>query len=288
MKNLIVIIILIALIILGFMFISQDEPMVTESKLSLSELNLEALEEGHYEGWAIFGEEKISTGKFNIGDNLVFNTGLDLSNADKIVITIEPEGDTDDVPSGIVVLTGDLVSGEASLEFPVSFEGISGGYILATPTDGPDSNETSGVWFLELPEPLNSSLILPELPGGWVYEGWVVNKGTPLTSGRFTDVSDADDFEGFSGAEPGPDFPGEDYLVNAPEGTEFPINLADGQSLVVISVEPNLDGVDPAGEAPFSIKPLVGEVLLDSSDHTNYSMEVNLMSVPSGIATISQ
>ena len=36
------------------------------STLGFSFAGLERLDAGHYEGWAIFGEEKVSTGKFNL------------------------------------------------------------------------------------------------------------------------------------------------------------------------------------------------------------------------------
>jgi hypothetical protein len=125
------------------------------------------------------------------------------------------------------------------------------------------------------------------LGAGWIYEGWVVNTGTPLTSGRFSNAEGVDLFDGYSGTEPGPPFPGEDYLVNAPAGLTFPIDLSDGESLAVISVEPDLDGSDPTGEAPFAVKPLVGSIPLDADDHVNYTMDQNLASVPSGTATLS-
>ena len=258
----------------------------TGSTLTLSFDQLEALEKGHYEGWAIFGDEKVSTGTFNIGDVLSFSVSRDLTDADMIVITIEPEGGSDKVPSGIVVLAGELNGNSVNLKFPVDFSGASGIYILATPTNGDDSDENSGIWFLQVPP--QAGLELPTLPSGWTYEGWAVNKGMPLTSGKFASGNGADNFNGYSGPEAGPPFPGEDYLQNAPQGITFPINLADGASLAVISVEPDLDGADPTGTGPFQIKPLVANIPLGANDHTNYDMNLNLSSVPSGLAEISK
>jgi len=247
---------------------------------------LEPLTQGHYEGWAIIGEEKISTGKFNIGDKLSFSVA-DISAASKIVVTIEPDGDTDEIPSGVVVLAGDLVENNAALSFPVDLSQVSGKYILATPTNGDETIETSGIWFLQLPPPPSAGLVLPELPSGWIYEGWAVNQETPLTSGKFASPDGIDNFDGYSGSEPGPPFPGEDYLVNAPEGVTFPLDLADGNSLAVISVEPDLDGVDPTGDAPFSIKPLVVEIPAGAADHVTYDLGQNLGSIPTGTAVLS-
>ena len=65
----------------------------------------------------------------------------------------------------------------------------------------------------------------------------------------------------FSGPMGGPPFPGEDFLINAPEGLTFPLDLS-GQ-VVVISVEPTPD----TSPKPYSIKPLAGLVPLDAADH---------------------
>jgi len=74
-------------------------------------------------------------------------------------------------------------------------------------------------------------------------------------------------------------------LVNAPEGIIFPLNLADGESLGVISVEPDANGVDITGDAPFSIKPLVGEIP-EGTDRVTYDLSLNLGSVPTGSAVL--
>ncbi|MDR6223505.1 anti-sigma factor [Methanococcoides alaskense] len=172
----------------------------TPNEMVLTFDGLEALEEGHYEGWAIFGEDKVSTGTFNVGDELSFVAPENIGEADVIVITIEPEGDVDATPSGVVVLVGNLSEGSAALEFPVDLSGASGSYILATPTNGADTNENSGIWFLDLPDS-SPALVLPALSDGWVYERWAVFEGTPLTSGRFTAVDEADGFDGYSGVQ---------------------------------------------------------------------------------------
>jgi hypothetical protein len=279
---------IIIVIILGaiavFLYYQSPTPLNT---ITFTLNGVEDVSPAHLEGWAIFGEEKVSTGKFDIGDTLSFTLERDLRGADLFVITIEAEGDTDAEPSGIVLLSGPLVDGTADLAFPVDFSDIAGTYILATPTDGADTNELSGIWFLQLPGPPTAGLSLPDLNEGWVYEGWVVNSGTPLTSGRFSSAEGVDLFDGYSSTEPGPPFPGEDYLENEPAGLTFPIDLSDGASLAVISVEPDLEGSDPTGDTPFAVKPLVGSIPLDAADHVNYNMDQNLESVPSGTATLS-
>ena len=115
---------------------------------------------------------------------------------------------------------------------------------------------------------------------GWKYEGWVVVDGTPVTSGKFTDVAMADESAPYSGSMSGPPFPGEDYLMNAPMGLTFPTDLA-GQT-AVISVEPEPDDT----EAPFTLKPLTGMIPMDATDHMVYDMDTNTGSLPTGTATI--
>ncbi|AWB28251.1 anti-sigma factor domain-containing protein [Halococcoides cellulosivorans] len=249
---------------------------------------LPALDQGHYEGWAIFdgGSEKLSTGTFSAGEEYVFEVDRDLSEAEKIVVTIEPDEDPSPDPSGVVVLAGSLSDGTADLSFPVSFEDASGSYILATPTNGGDSNERSGIWFLD-PSGPSASLDLPDLSGAnWTYEGWVVHGGMPLSTGRFDHPAMADDAAPYSGDQDGPPFPGEDFLQNAPSEMAFPTDLADGSSKAVISVEPDIDGTDPTGPAPFQVKPLAGPIPGDATDHTSYDLDVPDPKAPSGMATL--
>ena len=269
------------------------------STLSFNLVGLEPLASGHYEGWAIFGEEKVPTGKFNLtasgalqtleGQTVSsFEVERDLNGADMIVLTIEPDGDVDAVPSGIVVLAGPLSGTSATLAFPVDLGLIGGGYILATPTDDPDvtTNDVAGLWFLD-PSGPSAALTLPELPGGWVYEGWGVTQGTPLSSGAFTSADGADMAAPFSGPNPGPPFPGEDFVANLPSSISGAVDLSDGASTIVISIEPYLNGIDPTGTAPFSIKPLVGDVPAGLADHTLTALGQNLGTVPGGSASIS-
>jgi len=275
------------------------EPLMETLRLTLT--GFEPLQNGfHYEGWAIIDGAPVSTGKFNIDANggLVttsgasitdgdFVTGIDLSATATVVITIEPSGDTDALPADTHIAAGTLSGASAVLTVGHSaalgsdFADATGKYILATPTDGADNNENSGLWFLSLAmgDPA-AGLVLPTLPAGWKYEGWAVTGGTPVTSGTFTAVDMADDSAPFSGTMDGPPFPGEDYLSNAPAGLTFPTDLAGGTA--VISVEPSPDD----GGTPFTLKPLVGAIPGDATDHVTYSMDNNAAGMPSGTAAI--
>ena len=209
-----------------------------------------------------------------------------LSNTTTFVLTIEPNPDEDPAPSAVHILAGDFSgsSSTISVSHPAAlgndFSASTGTYILATPTDGAMTNENSGIWFLDLSSGNPAQgLFLPTLPNGWKYEGWTVINGTPVSTGTFTDATLADDANPYSSNMPGPPFPGEDFLVNAPAGLIFPTDIAGG--LAVISIEPDPDN----STNPFALKPLVGDIPMNATDHFNYDMNTNLSSFPTGTVT---
>ena len=292
---------LMVLAVIGTAACDDDPTDADPETLELSFTGLEPLTNGfHYEGWAIIDMAPVTTGKFNVDGNggLVdmngvaivggaFDTGVDLSDATAIVITIEEDGDVDAVPASTHIVAGTVTGGSADLSVGHAsalgddFMGASGSYILATPTNGDNTDENSGIWFLSLASGTAAEgLDLPTLPAGWQYEGWAVIGGTPVTTGRFTETDAVDLSDPFSGVEPGPPFPGEDFLVNAPAGLTFPTDLA-GET-AVISIEPEPDD----SPTPFTLKPLVGAIDANATDHVTYSIPTNLASFPTGTATI--
>jgi hypothetical protein len=256
---------------------------------------VEHLEDSFYELWAIHGNRKISAGSFNVAEDGTLVDGFghrarffsrrNPANADALVVTIEPLPDPDPDPSGIAILSGTPRQNSTRLRFPVDLSDAGGSFILATPTDEDSSNETAGVWFLD-PDPApGPSLQLPQLPDGWTWEGWGVTQGTPLSTGRFSSATGPDDSSQFSGPLPGPPFPGEDFLSNLPGTVSPPVDVADGSSTIVLTVEPDLAGNDPTGEGPFSIKPLVRAVPQGAADHQSIELMLDLSTVPSGRAS---
>jgi hypothetical protein len=292
---------LVAAMLVAALAVCDDSTSPSGDRLVLNFTGLEPLANGfHYEGWAITPAGPVSTGKFNVGTGGAvvtvggatitggeFATNVDLDAASAIVITIEPAGDVDAVPAATKILAGALASRSATLQISAtqalatSFSTATGKFILATPTDGMNNNETSGIWFLELVggSPV-AGLTLPSLPAGWIYEGWAVINGTPVTSGRFSSASGADLSAPFSGPQPGPPFPGEDYLVNAPSGLTFPANLQG--DMAVITVEP----VPDDSPAPFTLKPLTATIAANAADHVTITMTLNAASFPTGTATV--
>lgn len=273
------------------MFISCGDE---DSQLSLSITGLEDLGSGYaYEGWIMVEGEPKTTGVFNVNsEGNLSQTSFDI-NADDLeaatafILTIEPSPDPDPAPSNVHILAGDFSNESANLTVSDSraigtdFTDASGSYILATPTDGTPEDETSGVWFLD-----NSSgtavsgLSIPTLPEGWVYEGWAVIDGTPVTTGTFTSSEGVDAAAPYSGSAQGPPFPGEDFLTNAPSGLTFPTNLQG--ATIVISVEPVPDN----SPAPFLLKPLVGMTATDAPVHTILPMGNNASTTnPVGMAS---
>ena len=278
----------------SFLFSScgDDDASPSTSTLNASFDKLENLgDDATYEGWIIVDGNPISTGVFTVNDEgTPSKTGFDidtedLRNATAFVLTIEPSPDNDPAPSDVHILAGDISGTSASLSIShpaalgTSFTGATGKYILATPTNGEENDENSGVWFIDLTSGMPAAgLDLPALPdAGWAYEGWAVIDGQPVSTGTFTTASGADDFDGFSGGDAGPPFPGEDFLVNAPSGLTFPLDLSG--ATIVVSIEPVPDN----SPAPFVLKPLAGDVEANAIDHSTFELNnIAASTYPSG------
>lgn len=277
----------------AMIMVSCGDDDATDNQLNLTFSGLEDLGSDYaYEGWIMVDGSPKTTGVFTVDANGALSQSTfdldkdDLESATAFILTIEPSPDPDPAPSDVHVLAGDFGTDNASLTVSHSaaigtdFTDATGGYILATPTDDADDNETSGVWFLDPMAGPGASLSLPDLPSGWAYEGWAVIDGTPVTTGTFRSVSGADDSAPFSGDNSGPAYPGEDFLNNAPSGLTFPTDLRG--ATIVVSVEPVPDN----SPNPFALKPLLGMTSSDAEDHSLLSMDNNATaSNPTGTAT---
>lgn len=285
----------LALLAIGGLFAScssdDDNSGLSLSNLTINLTGLEALGDDFvYEGWIIVDGAPISTGRFS---SVSFPQSFpvdatQLANAAKFVLSIEPTIDPDAGPADTKILAGDF-NGNSEISvnsnLVADFSAATGSYILATPTDNDNTNESSGVWFLDNTNapPPTAGLSLPALSAGWKYEGWAVIGGMPISTGTFTNVAATDDAAPFSGsvALPAPNgadgfFPGEDFLENAPNGVTFPTDLKG--ATIVISVEPYPDN----SPAPFTLKPLAHVVPATAADHTVLTMGVGPVNVLTG------
>ena len=269
-----------------------SNPMDSTGKLQMNLSNLEMLGSDEiYEAWLIVDGQPESAGTFTV-DNMG-NTSTDelevdldmLNNATAFVLTIEPNPDPSPDPSDIKLIGGNFQSDMATVDVSHmaalgdDFTSAAGKYVLATPTTSDMTDELSGLWFLDLSSGMPATgLTLPALGSNWVYEGWAVIDGQPVSTGRFSTADMMDDNDMFSGTDASaPPFPGEDFITNAPTGLMFPTDLSGGTA--VISIEPEPDN----SAAPFMLKPLVGGISASAMDHVTYDLQnMSAASFPQG------
>ena len=255
--------------------------------VTLSFENLEDLGANFvYEGWALINGAPVSTGTFTVDadgnlSQYTFAVEARTYQIEAVVLTIEPYPDPDPAPSATHILAGNVRGRHARLTagHPAAlgdnFKTAAGSYILAVPSSS-STPYTNGIWWLNPAAGPGPSLDLPELPAGWVYEGWVVGNGGPISTGTFTDVAAADSDAGgpYAGPDATPPFPGQDF-VNPPTNL---VNHTD-----VISIEPYPDN----SPAPFTFKPLVDTVEDPGAPGVAQSMQNNADSFPTGHAQLS-
>ncbi|MEH6405928.1 MAG: hypothetical protein V7767_01480 [Leeuwenhoekiella sp.] len=274
---------------------SSDDDSSASSALTVDIIGLQQLSNtSEYEAWLIVEGLPVSMGRFtDVNFPKVFKTSSQILNsATQFKLSIEPGNDSNSSISNTVILSGNFAGNSAALTIEQSignFKDASGEFVLKTPTDdtnGVDNgNDQSGVYWYD-PMTATPGLNLPDLPLGWVYEGWVTlptSQGdVNVSTGTFRSATGMDDFAPYSSQRnPAPSFPGEDFLNNsvAPAGITFPTDLR-GKT-VFISIEPAAD----TSSEPFFLRPLNG-VAKDLSPSLN-SMNFNSASFPLGSAAIN-
>ena len=274
---------------------AQDGPTLSLHFDNLMPLN-EAVD-GLYEGWAIVDGAPVSTGVFNVNDmgepvypgggSVIeeFIPASNITGATDIKISLEPVGDSDPGPSGLIVLGG-AVSDEMA-ELMTGLEAVDATtacYILATPSDNhvDDMNDDQGIWYLAMPGPEPGFMDLPDIGPSWTYEGWVVDisGGAPMpySTGTFSVADDFDsDAAGPMGG--GPPFPGQDFV----EYQGGPVlDLDTGSFMAVVSIEPVPDN----SPAPFQFKPLAGLIPEDGVGGMHFLNNQTTATFPSGQAML--
>ncbi|HFQ95022.1 MAG TPA: anti-sigma factor [Anaerolineae bacterium] len=257
-----------------------SEDAMMQAALTLTFANLPNLgPDWAYEGWLIVDGKPVTTGVFTVDDHGMASAAefpVDahaLKNATAFVLTIEPSPDDDPAPNAIHIIGGDFDGDAAALTVShplalgVDFDGVNVSYILGAPSsENAKADYKKGIWW--------PGLNLPQLPQGWVYEGWVAGPDGPISTGRFTsgDMADSDGNGPMAGPKSGPSFPGQDFI-------NPPIDLTAGYA-AVISIEPDPDN----SPLPFSLKPFIDETIDDVSDHGSQDMETRTDAFPTGQA----
>lgn len=242
---------------------------------------LDPAAEGIYHLWALLERsESRSLGAFNIGagGQMVDTSGAPISEfrSDEfalretlgMLITIESETEVPQSPSGMQILSGTFIEGVARLTVPISsaITSGSGSLRIFSPTDGPNTNETSGFWMVDANG--DPSVFLPDTTAALVYEIFVDISGSSLKVGRFDRTDQADDLCRFCvDATLAPERPGDDLLVNGPDGIAFPASLAGTRITVSLEGRGNdflsrsqlivLEGFVPSSVTPEAIVPLI-------------------------------
>lgn len=302
-----------------------NDPTDAGVMLNVTFTNLATLSEGTYEGWVIdqLGTPH-STGTFTLAANGQHTFPSPIDDPQMFVLTVEPPGDADAVPSDQKLLGGAIVDGTAQLTSlglvsvdPMADFGTSPGtHVLLTPTTATDDDNDAGIWLLDPPAPGDAptaSVALPLLNPGWMYEGWVVyapgtanqmafsyGKFTPGTDGVLSG-RDSDAAGPLSGAPndlaAGPPFPGSDFVaLNGNPATmpttPFDFNgddavTGDSMWMHVISIEPAFDlGEGSLVAVPFQLKPY-GDPFADGGP-TDARTIAALNPLPTGSVTVVQ
>ena len=166
---------------------SDDDNGSSTTTLTLNLNGLEALGSDYvYEGWMIINGAPVSSGRFTsvtFPQSFEVNTSF-IESASTFVLSIEPVIDSDPNPAATKVLAGDFNGSTASVDSGIvgDFSNAAGMFFLRTPTDEMgvnNGNDENGIWFGTPGAPPTANFVLPTLPAGWAYEGWVVGDSGP-------------------------------------------------------------------------------------------------------------
>ncbi|MFC2171490.1 anti-sigma factor [Acidobacteriota bacterium] len=248
----------------------------------------------HYEAWAITEAKWVSLGKFllDVDGSVVdfdgnaierFDGGENIANADTLAITQEPPNDRDSIPSATVIMSGVIKADMAALSAPLpqNFrQQMRGKFIIGAPTGGPNNTAMPyGVWFVD--PAIGPGLVLPFLPNGWKYEGWVNKEDEYVSTGKFTITVGRDESDIHSGPYPAPPYPGEDFFNRPPLYVTFPYDVRGARVFVTIEPDP-----DDHENLPFQFELLSATVPADGTANTVYTMTNLYQGFPTGQAIL--
>lgn len=263
------------------------EPGRTTFTLSFERLAPLAPADGAYEAWAETPAGLRSLGKFTVapdgGLRAADGRPLDGATIDvgrasvrALVVTQEPPGDTNAVPSDQVFLRGTFDGERALLEPPMAASRLAdrkGTYVLENAATDRNPEDWNGLWFAEVVQAgeygvdyradmMKPGLDLEMPPTGWMYASWLRLGGQMLRLGKFDRVDRADDWYGYSGLTGtslpinmgGPPVPGEDLIKNLPAEVATGFNQPDlAGAQVIVSLESALLAGEETQPSPLRI-----------------------------------
>jgi hypothetical protein len=247
---------------------SKTTPVTGNRDVALSFANLDDVGDQHtYAAWLQDGPTYHLIGEFNAIPGAPapsFRVSeANFRGSEAVVISIEAAGPAPAQPSAQRILAGEIQGDDAALSIADQralddpFTGVGAQYIIETATTSEVNDYNQGIYwcvpgdFLGIPEPVvpddpNLDTTMPMLPPGWVYEGWVVLDGVPISTGRMSNPlqPDSDGLGPAKGPLPGMPFPGQEYI-------DPPKDLLGGQAWLTVEPEPDYS------PAPSPLKVLV-------------------------------
>jgi hypothetical protein len=215
--------------------------------------------------------ELMGTFRDNDGSEITVD---DLGAYDEALVTIETG---DPTTPGAAVLRGPVSATGADLSFAIEVD-ISGGVSLWTPTDAGvnDDNHHQGAWFMErVADAGQPALELAPPADGWSFSGWTATQGFYLPMGTFSARDEPDSNCFFCGADDVVGVPGEDFIAAIPPELPGAVDLADGDSSVVISLSPDIYDLSPD---VYDLSPDVYD--LDGDEPFRFAFDVLSVDVP--------
>jgi hypothetical protein len=196
-----------------------------------------------------------------------------INNVSDVIITIQPPGYNDTLPSNIKILGGtkQLIGSELVFDLSMAYSDIlpassqfssaAANFILASPTTGTASLQyQKGVWFTTDTSGVNAGITLPSLPDTteWTYQAWVIyNSNTSFiyNIGRFDSPNARDNNQQceLTGGLTW-NVPGHDWLqANCPGGGLPDITSLNNGYSIMITLEPRYEQ-GSALNIPFFLK----------------------------------
>lgn len=283
----------------------ETPPAVSDLEINIS--GLQPLPDSlEYNAWFVWESsdkklqvKRITKFSADINGNFYYRTNYSsgyFQFAQELWITIEYKYSADTMPkapSSSKILAGTLKSNLIDLSINhknalFDFSTSKGVFVLATPTDTLTTNEKSGLWFVDSvsrPNGPKEGLDLPKLPVGWKYQGWITISGKTLAMGKFDDPKAKDTKDttsNFGSTLSGFNFPGSDFLKNAPTGMTFPLDLSGAKVFITIQPEVYNVSVPFAIKTPTNFKVFEATIPNNAVVKTSYPLQNMMTNQPKG------